>query len=299
MPDSRHIVFAHDGNLWIVGIDGGDRRRLTLAFGYSWFLSPTVSRDGGRIVASAHAITSHLWIAPIGLEARANAEAARQVTSGSNQYHPAWSPDGATIGYFSDASGGGERFLADVDYSSPAPVLARERQLTFGASAGPASWSPDGHRIVAHSFGGAGEVLVLDRDGGNLRRLGPEGATNGQPTWSPDGAAIIFRSNAGGRHRLWTAPAAGGAAVPFTEFDCSWPDGSPAAHAIACVAENPKRIVILDEQGQQASSLRDRRQPDPVSALDVSTLDQRRQVDWPYRAIASATRLTTYSSILA
>ena len=74
------------------------------------------------------------------------------------------------------------------------------RQLDFGPLAqydifaDDPTWSPDGARILVSLGlydGGQfldGEVIVMDADGGDLRRLGP----GDNPMWSPDSASIAY-----------------------------------------------------------------------------------------------------------
>ena len=65
---------------------------------------------------------------------------------------------------------------------------------------GDPAWSPDGsqivysHRIDDHRW----DLLLMDRDGANRRRLTSHPSMNRFPSWSPDGKRITFVSNRDG-----------------------------------------------------------------------------------------------------
>lgn len=110
-------------------------------------------------------------------------------TPGVAERDPAWSPDGQSIAYFSDASGEYELVVADQKGH-------RRRSYTLG----PPSffhrpiWSPDGRRIaftdkrltLAYITLETGEVVHVDSDTYDhpLRSL--------DPAWSPDGRWLAY-----------------------------------------------------------------------------------------------------------
>lgn len=60
-------------------------------------------------------------------------------------------------------------------------------------------WSPDGRRILFQSNrSGRWQLYVMDRDGGNERRLTDNAFDDNFPDWSPDGSQVAFVSNRGG-----------------------------------------------------------------------------------------------------
>ncbi|HVL65336.1 MAG TPA: hypothetical protein VM573_09240, partial [Actinomycetota bacterium] len=65
-----------------------------------------------------------------------------------------------------------------------------ETMLTESWSLDAPEWSPDGEHLV-YVRGG---LFVADADGGNERRLTPDGESAARPAWSPDGRWIAYTS---------------------------------------------------------------------------------------------------------
>ena len=117
--------------------------------------------------------------------------------------------------------------------------------------------SPDGSQIVyTQPLVIAGEVaktesdlILIDRDGGNGRRLTYGGKRNSLGRWSPDGTLLAFVSDRDGddaiKSRLMLLPLTGGDARPLTGHldpitSISWsPDGRTIAYTTTVDPENP------------------------------------------------------------
>jgi Tol biopolymer transport system component len=86
--------------------------------------------------------------------------------------------------------------------------------------------SPDGARIVYRSFRPTeAGIWLADADGTHHARLGDK--NGGTPRWSPDSKTVVFDCRSeGSDYDIWTIPADGGIAVPFTKGDAD--DRSPS-----------------------------------------------------------------------
>jgi len=154
--------------------------------------------------------------------------------------NPTFSPDGNTLAYSSDQSGGFEI------YAKPLAAGGRELQLTADGNQNMEPvWSPDGKFIAYHSAKRGG-IWLMPALGGAARQLTEFGC---RPAWSPDSATLAFQSESfhdmiqpyASSATLWLVSAQGGAAKQITQA------GIPAGGHI-CPAWSPdgQRIAFLN-----------------------------------------------------
>jgi hypothetical protein len=120
-------------------------------------------------------------------------------TPSISEGEPAWSPDGRRIafGAYPTAAGGCTNVCEKVYVMDP-----NGRQVMQLTPAGTwydylPAWSPDGKQIAFTSNrSGAGEIWVMNADGGNERQLTHFRGQSLLPAWSPDGKRIAFETDA-------------------------------------------------------------------------------------------------------
>ena len=142
-------------------------------------------------------------------------------SDGQQDVEPAWSPDGEYVAYHSMRRGG--------LWIVPALGGVPRRVTDFGSAP---AWSPDGRRIAFQSDAladvGPGAfaanvpstIWTVAADGSDAQRLTTPASPIGghaSPVWSPDGRRIVFTTYSAAPSRLWSVPAAGGAATLLAE----------------------------------------------------------------------------------
>jgi TolB protein len=163
-PDGRWVVFTSErrGNpdLYALELDGSGQLRLLVD-------SPAMedqvafSPDGRSIAfVSTASGNADIYVLPFMPETTQTLAAATNVTNDAGgDFRPDFSPDGTRIAFSTDRD---------------TPV--------------------SGHPIFAFTRQREGDVYVMDRDGGNLRRLTATPDWDGSPEWSADGATLYFYS---------------------------------------------------------------------------------------------------------
>ena len=125
------------------------------------------------------------------LQTTAVSAGAQFVTHVQDSY-PALSPDGRTLVFQSNQSGGPALYVSDADGGS-ARVL-----VDSGDNPVTPSWSPDGRQIAfAATVGGNSEIFVINADGSNRRRLTNDPADDSHPHFARSGRLF---SNSGTEH---------------------------------------------------------------------------------------------------
>jgi Tol biopolymer transport system component len=191
-PNGTQIAFRRDGQIFVIGANGKNERRLTRREpGLHWpGNSPAWSRDGKRLAFSG---TRDLFTVTV---------AGRRLTALTRAQHswlvsltPAYSPDGRTIA-----------FSRNVDWANRAIYLMNAdgtglRRLTYGEGTvrkfrrdQEPTWSPDGRTVVfASNRDGNGELYAVDRNGRNGRRITRTPHANEQsPRFSRDGRRLLY-----------------------------------------------------------------------------------------------------------
>ena len=115
-------------------------------------------------------------------------------TSGSDESHPAWSPDGTKIAFVREfGKGGSDIYVMNANGTNVQPLT------DVGFNDAPA-WSPDGTRITfaairpeeAQPSGFDADIWSMLADRTDEQRLTTHAAEEVDPTWAPDGTKIAY-----------------------------------------------------------------------------------------------------------
>src|SRR2546427_7924712 len=217
-PDGKTILFDLLGDIYRVGIAGGNAERVTSgpAFDYA----PRYSPDGRTIVfCSDRGGNMNLWLMNSdGSEARALTEEKDAVFSS-----PSWTPDGLyVLARREETSKAGippvEIFMIHRDGGSGVKIIPKDK---IDTSAGPIA-SPDGRYIyltgrkadfsyTPNMTNGLWHVYRFDRKTGEIVQLttAPDGGL--RPTLSPDGKKLIYARRSDARTWLYMRDLTSGA----------------------------------------------------------------------------------------
>jgi Tol biopolymer transport system component len=190
-PDGR-IAFVRDGDIWTVGLDGRDLRRVTATAGPEEY--PDWSPDGRLVWSDTHA----LWVDGKRLT--------RPPARWQEDRAPQWSPDGRWIAFASTRPGAahGQLYLVRPD-GSGLRRLTRSRE-----DDGMPAWRPDSRGLVFVSNRDSGlrwELYSLELASGRTRRLTATSADESLPRIARDGRFAFVVQLGAGRARISVADA--------------------------------------------------------------------------------------------
>jgi TolB protein len=221
-PDGKKIVFesTKDGKsaIYTISVDGSNLRRLTdpqFTAG-----QPRWSRDGKRIVFYSER-DGHLQLFIMNEDSLAQ----RKLTDTADlDYLPDFSPKGDYVVFQSRAE---RPAIAHDIYIIRTDGTSRTR-LTDGKNGYTSpKWSPDGGKIVfvkasvpkkyyrdltreeMKKMKSSEEILVMDKDGKNLKNLTDNEANDSNPQWSKNGKTIYFMSDRDGAPNVYAMNADG------------------------------------------------------------------------------------------
>jgi tricorn protease len=105
------------------------------------------------------------------------------------------------------------------------------------------------------AFAYAGSIWIVDRNGGEARRLTKTPGDEIFPSFSPDGAQIAFSKNVGGNFDVYVMPATGGEMRRLTyhpkpDFVVNWtPDGKDVLFSSARTSDSFSRLYRISAAG--------------------------------------------------
>jgi TolB protein len=261
-PSGGKIAFTR-GDVWFVGADGGNARRLTKGLEHDRPLA--WSPDGSRLLFWKHSkVGWDVWVTDADGKNQKNLTATRSGGCRS----PRWSPDGRTIAFLRDDPEG--LYLMDTDGKNQRRISRRGHRDEAPA------WSPDGRRIAYVHFTptsprtGRADIYVIDRDGKNDACITKSKGSSTSPAWSPDGKKIAFQGRRGGSFEICTINPDGRNEKVLTKgtrdnADPVWsPDGSHIAYVaykdgncglyiMGSDGRGPRRLAAIEGRPERQS----------------------------------------------
>ncbi len=221
-PDSRHLVFSRDNDLWSVPIGAATATRLTEDQADE--RAPQVSPDGSQVAFySTRSGYQDIWLVPSG------GGPARRLTDSATavddpRFLPAWSPDGKQIAYISNR---GDDWSDDLWVTEVEARTHRQLSRGFMASTTP-TWSPDGRSIAllgtskqGYWYEDLADLYTVDAATGAERVVpmqvfGSDWLHSQRVRYA--GGALLFPYLERGVMNLWSVPAGGGVATRVTHL---------------------------------------------------------------------------------
>jgi Tol biopolymer transport system component len=193
-------------------------------------------------------------------------EAVQVTTDPGTDRVASWGPDGTTIIFSSDRSGGPDSpsglrayalWIAEADGSGDRHLLGT-RTFNHGAV-----YSPDGSQIAFYSDAdGLTQIYVMRADGsGQPTALTDHAGGASGPSWSPDGTEILFSSYDAGNPDVYVMNADGTNVRqltddPATDWAGSWsPDGTQIV--FSSDRSGDSEIYVMDRDGRNVVRLTD------------------------------------------
>ena len=201
-PDSRRLAYvSFEGNIstiYVQTLRTGNRIKVSSHAGING--APAFSPDGRKLVLTLGGVDGNLDIHILDLASR---ELTRLTTNRSIDTEGTWAPDGRSIYFTSDRSGGPQIYQVGVNGGSP------ERISFEGSYNARPRLSPDGSKLaLVHLDRGNYRIAVLDLDSRDLLVLSG-GRQDESPSFAPNSDSLIYATRQGRNGVLETVSADG------------------------------------------------------------------------------------------
>jgi TolB protein len=232
---------GRDKEIYIVGLDGQDVRRITDNRSFNLF--PRWSPDGNLL-----AYTSFKTGVPVlYLRSLQNGSERALVKFGNSKSPGSFTPGGDALYASVSVGGNSEIYRVRLDGSNAEKVVAG-----WGIQVSP-SVSPDGRRIAfVSNKSGSPQVYVRNLAGGADQRVSHAGGYSTSPSWSPAGDRIAFTSQAEGKFSIYVVKTDGSDQQLLASGDGDFtdpsfsPDGRYVVYTFQKKGYSELRIVSAD-----------------------------------------------------
>ncbi len=251
---SDHVTFSYGADIWVVGREGGEARRITSTPAVE--SDPHLSPDGRTIAfTSNRSGSTAVYVVPV-----EGGQPRRLTWYPASSYARGWTPDGSRVLYSST------RQTAPTGY---------ERLWTVSRGGGPSemvpapwghngSYAPDGDRLVVdrvsrwdvewRSYRGGQNTPLVILDLGDLEEvwLPNERTTDIQPVWM--GETIYFLSDRDWATNVWSYEVSTGELEQITHFsdvDVKWLAGADGV----LILEHDGFLHTLDPESGETNRL--------------------------------------------
>lgn len=201
-PDSRRLAYVSFENnistIYVQTLRSGNRIKVSSRAGING--APAFSPDGRKLVLTLGGIDGNLDINILDLATR---KVTRLTTNRAIDTEGTWAPDGRSVYFTSDRSGGPQVYRVGVNGDSP-------ERITFeGSYNARPRLSPDGSKLaMVHLDRGNYRIAVLDLDSRDLLVLSG-GSQDESPSFAPNSDSLIYATRQGGNGVLETVSADG------------------------------------------------------------------------------------------
>ncbi len=201
-PDSRKLAYvSFEGNrssIIIQTLRSGNRFQVSNRPGING--APSFSPDGRKLVVTLGGVNGNLDIYVLDITSR---RTRRLTTHRAIDTEGTWSPDGQSIYFTSDRSGGPQVYRISADGGTP-------ERITFeGSYNARPRLSPDGTRLaMVHNDRGNFRIAVMNLERGDLLILS-SGRQDESPSFAPNSDILIYATREGRDGVLETVSADG------------------------------------------------------------------------------------------
>ena len=201
-PDSRQLAYVsfetNVCSIYVQTLRTGNSIKVSSKVGING--APAFSPDGRKLVLTLGGTDGNLDINVLDLKTR---RFTRITTNRAIDTEGTWSPDGSTIYFTSDRSGGPQVYKVSSSGGRP------ERVTFDGSYNARPRLSPDGKKLaLVHLDRGNYRIAVMDLERKDLLILST-GRQDESPSFAPNSDTLIYATRAGGRGVLETVSADG------------------------------------------------------------------------------------------